>query len=457
MAAGGVWSMVLAAAVVFAPTTAGHSAPTSRPPGSGSIAQLTPIAAAPTTPAASGPLVAANTGSPDVSLAPAIAAAGDLVQMSGTGPPGWGRCLVTLDGQEPQDASCSVSESGSTQVAFTAPVGITFGTHAVYVCGCPAVPVSTVPVSTVPISTVPVSTVVPTVPLSTAPVSTAPVRNPVHMIFSVPQAWSASTLLTIDARVPDVTGSRLAAAAAALKAAALVGAAPEGTGGDILVGAQRPSPDALVEPGTVVTLIPAGGPPSVVTSPVVTPGKPPTRSTPVVGAPGVSTSPVVTPGNPTTPAVVLVPDVTGLTLQDARAALARAGLQPTYTGDPLGTASRQRPAAGSPVPPDHTVTLTLTLTAAATASRPPVSGGWQSTTLLMMLVLLAALAFGVAVTRQVARARARQWTRQHITLHSRRPFLAVPAPAPSGQRPDHCWTVAATPGYRSVVTIQENR
>ena len=119
--------------------------------------------------AVSAPAVSAGTGAVDIALAAAIAAAGDPVQMSGTGPPGWGPGLVTLDDQEPPDPSCSVSESGSIQISFAAPSTIMFGKHMVQVCGCSAVVARATLLSQPP--------------------------------------WTARTSLTIDARVPDVTRS----------------------------------------------------------------------------------------------------------------------------------------------------------------------------------------------------------------------------------------------------------
>ena len=163
----------------------------------------------------------AASGKPAISLSTSIAAAGDQVEVTGTGPPGWGPCAVALDGREPSIFTCLVSKAGEIAASFTGPATMAFGPHTVSVSG-------------------------------SAQSGTA-LRE-----FLGRPSWFAVASLTIETRVPDVIGQSFADAVATLKSAFLSGTSLAGESSDgAVVEQQNPASGQLVEPGSIVTLISA--------------------------------------------------------------------------------------------------------------------------------------------------------------------------------------------------------
>jgi len=202
---------------------------------------------------------------------------------------------------------------------------------------------------------------------------------------------------SIPATVPDVVGLSRAQAAAAIAAAGLaMGAVTEQYSTTVsrdFVISQNPSADGLVDPGTSVNLVVSLGAAEKVTVPNVT-GLPRAQAEAAITAAGLVPGAVSEPYNPSIPAgnvmyqapsagasvsagtavdlavsrgpqPVTVPDLSGLTAEEAQTALAGVGLalgpvtEEASDTIPAGQVIRQAPLAGTSVVPGSSVNLTV--------------------------------------------------------------------------------------------------
>jgi hypothetical protein len=110
------------------------------------------------------------------------------------------------------------------------------------------------------------------------------------------------------------------------------------------------------------------------------------------------------------PVLVTVPDLRGLSLADAEAAVADAGLALRASGATSGTVATQTPAAGTSAPRGSVVAVTMT----AAAPVPP-SPPWLPVAAALVAVLVAAAAMAIAA-RGLRRRRQRRWVREHVRV-----------------------------------------
>lgn len=115
------------------------------------------------------------------------------------------------------------------------------------------------------------------------------------------------------------------------------------------------------------------------------------------------------------PPLVAVPDLTGMGVDEAGAAVAAAGLVLGDNPDSDGDVMSQQPEAGTLVPAGTAVTLTLTGVGTETPSAPVAAAA---------LVLTLALGAALAVFQASRASRDRRWLRKHIRLVPR----AAPTP-----------------------------
>jgi hypothetical protein len=166
------------------------------------------------------------------------------------------------------------------------------------------------------------------------------------------------------------------------------------------------------------------------TTPPATPKTPITaRAATPTSTPTPTPTPAVTPESPA-PVLVIVPQVRGLTVRAADAALHRVGLARggDEPADPDGRVDRQTPAAGTPVPSGSRIAITL-----ASASTPlsPSRRPWRVAAIVVLVFLLAVAASVAAAT----------WRRRRTSAADRRNVRPYPNPAP----PARAWRSHRTP------------